>query len=72
MSVQRDGTPNQAYVVEWIGALQVDFISGGALSVIKEVVKQVQGLRKGYLKFYCKLANLLASQREYTVAVRAQ
>ena len=37
--------------------------------VKKEVVKQVQGLRKGHLKHYCKFANLLASQREYMVAV---
>ena len=27
----RDGTPNPAYVVEWVGAVQVDLISGGAL-----------------------------------------
>ena len=33
------------------------------------MVKQVQGLKKSYLKFYCKFANLLASQRDYTVAV---
>ena len=37
--------------------------------VKKEVVKQVQGLRKGHLKHYCKFAHLLASQREYMVAV---
>ena len=41
----RDGTPNPAYVVEWVGSLQVDLISGGALNVKKEVVKQVQGPR---------------------------
>ena len=32
-----DGTPNPAYVVEWAGGLQVDFITGGALSVIKRL-----------------------------------
>ena len=41
----RDGTPNPAYVVEWVGAVQVDLISGGALNVKKDVVTQVQGLR---------------------------
>ena len=40
-----DGTPNPAYVVEWVGALQVDLISGGALNVKKDAVKQVQGLK---------------------------
>ena len=65
----RDGTPNPAYVVDWVGSVQVDIISGGALNVKKDVLKQVQGLRKSYLKYYCKFANLLASQRHYTVAV---
>ena len=65
----RDETPNPAYVVEWVGALQVDLISGGALNVKKEVVKRVQGLNKSYLKFYCTSANPLASQPDYTVAV---
>ena len=52
----RDGTPNPADVV--------DLISGGALNVKIGVVKQVQGLKKSYLKFYCKFANLLAFQRD--------
>ena len=33
------------------------------------MVKQVEGLKNGYLKYYCKFANILASQRDYTVAV---
>ena len=68
----RDGTPNPAYVVEWVGALHVDFILCGALSVKKEVVKQVEGLRNRYLKFYCKFAKILASQTDYTVAMQNQ
>ena len=39
------------------------------MSVTKKVVKQVEGLKKGYLKYYCKFANILASQRDYTVTV---
>ena len=65
----RDGPPNPAYVVEWVRALQVDQISGGVLNVKKEVLKRVQDLKKSYLKFYCTYANLLASQRDYTIAV---
>ena len=38
------------------------------MNVKKEVVKRVQGLKKSYLKFYCN-ANLLGSQRDYTVVV---
>ena len=60
----RDGTPNPAYVVEWVAALQVDLMSGGILSVKKEDLKKVQSLKKSYLKFYCTFANLLASQRD--------
>ena len=41
----------------------------GTLSVTKKVVKQVEGLKKGYLKYYCKFANILASQRDYTVTL---
>ena len=33
------------------------------------MVKEVQGLKKYYLKLDCKFANLLASQHDYTVAV---
>ena len=55
-----DGTPNPAYLVEWVGGLQFDFSTGGALSVTKKVVKQVEGLKKGYLKYYCKFSNILA------------
>ena len=40
----RDGTPNPACVVEWVGSLQVDLISGGALIVKNEVVKLIQNL----------------------------
>ena len=65
----RGRTPNPAYVVEWEGALQVDLISGGVLNVKKEVLKTVPGLKKSYLKFYCTFANLLASQRDYMIAV---
>ena len=49
-----DGTPNPAYVVEWAAGLHTDMMTGGSLSVTKEVLKQVGGLKKGYLKFYCK------------------
>ena len=66
---QGDGTPNPAYVAEGVGALQVDLISGRILNIKKEVLKIVQGLNKSYLKFYCNYANLLASQRDYTIAV---
>ena len=65
----RDGPPSPAYVVEWVGSLQVDLISGGTLNVNKEVLEKVQGLKKSYLKFYCTFANLLAPQRDYTIAV---
>ena len=65
-----DGNPNPAYMVEWAGALQVDFITGGTLSVTKKVVKQVEGLKKGYLKYYCMFANILASQRDYLYSGR--
>ena len=41
-----------------LAALQVDLISGGPLSVKKEEFKRVQSY-----------TNLLASQRDYTVAV---
>ena len=30
---------------------------------------QVGSLKKGYLKFYCKYSNMLASQKDYTTAV---
>ena len=63
-----DGSPNPVYVVEWPAGLQTDFMTGGALSVTKEVLKQVEGLKKGYLKYYCKFSNILASQKDYTVA----
>ena len=54
----------------WLGgALQVYLITGGALNVKKDLVKQVKGLKKSYLKFYGKFASLLASQHDYTVAV---
>ena len=33
------------------------------------MVNQVEGLKKGYLKYYSKLSNILASQRDYTIAV---
>ena len=46
----RDGTPNSAYVVEWVGSLQVDLISGGALSVKKGSGKTGPGSYKGLLK----------------------
>ena len=45
-----DGTPNPAYVVEWAAGLQTDFMTGGALYVTKEVLKQVDGFKNGYLK----------------------
>ena len=56
----RDGTSNPAYVVEWVGALQVDLIPEGVLNVKKEVLKKVQGLKKSYLKFYCTFGNLIS------------
>ena len=56
-----DGTPNPAYMVEWAGGLQSDFMTGGALSVTKEVLKQVEGSKKGYSKYYCKFSNILAT-----------
>ena len=58
----RDGTPNQAYIVEWATALQVDSISGGSLGVKMEDLKKVQSLKKSYAKFYCTFSNPLASQ----------
>ena len=64
-----DGTPNPAYVVEWAAGLKTDKMTGGSLSVSKEVLKQVGGLKKGYLKFYCKYSNILASQKDFTTAV---
>ena len=63
-----NSTPNPAYVVEWAAGLQTDFMTGGAFSVTKEVLKQVDGLKKGYLKYYCKFSNMLASQKDYTIA----
>ena len=61
--------PTQPIFVEWVGALRVDLISEGVLNVKKEALKRVQGLKKSYLKFYCTYAKLLASQRDYTIAV---
>ena len=55
-------------MVEWAVGLQTDFMTGGALSVTKDVLKEVGGLKKGYLKYYCKFSNILASQKDYTVA----
>ena len=64
-----DGTPNPAYVVGWAAGLQTDMMTGVSISVTKEVLKQVGGLKKGYLKFYCKYSNILSSQKDYTTAV---
>ena len=50
-----DGTPNPAYEVEWAAGFQTDMFTGGSLSISKEVFKRIQGLKKGYCKFYCKL-----------------
>ena len=44
-------------------------MSGGILSVKKEDLKKVQSLKKILPQVYCTFANLLASQRDYTVAV---
>ena len=63
-----DGTPNPAYVIKWAGGLQSDFMTGGALSVTKEKLKHVEGLKKRYFKYYCKFSNILASQKDYTIA----
>ena len=46
-----------------------DLVTGGALRIEKEDLKNVQGLTKSYLKFYATFANLLSSQREYTIFV---
>ena len=29
----REGTPNPAYIVEWVAAVQLDLITGGALKI---------------------------------------
>ena len=47
----RDGTPNPAYVVEWVSAFQVDLMSGGILSVIKEDFKKVHSLKNPTSRF---------------------
>ena len=64
-----DGTPNPGDVVEWAAGLQSDMKTGGSLLITKEVAKYIQGLKKGYCKFYAKHFNILSNQQEYTVAV---
>ena len=49
-----DGTPDPAYVVEWAAGLQTDMMTGGSQSLTKEVLKKVEGFKKGYLKNYSK------------------
>ena len=55
----RDGPPNPAHVVEWVGAVQVDLISEGALNVKRDLVKWVQGLKKSYLNSTVSLLTFL-------------
>ena len=65
----RDGTPNPAYIVEWVAAIQKDLMTWGALRVDAEVVTKVQGLKKSFMKHYTNFANTLASQRDFTISV---
>ena len=44
-------------------------LTGDSLSLSKEVFKRIQGLKMGYLKFYCKHYNILSNQKDYTTAV---
>ena len=62
-----DGMPNLAYVVERDTGLQIDLLTGGSISISKEVFKRIQGLKKGYCKFYCQHYKILCNQKEYTV-----
>ena len=70
MSWQRhltDGSPSPAYLTEWVAALQLDIMTQGGVKVDNKLVSDVQPRKKNFSKFYCKLANILADQKKYTL-----
>ena len=64
-----DLTPNPGYVVEWTVAFHADMKTGGALHISKEVAKYILDLKKNFCRFYAKHYNILADQKEYTLAL---
>ena len=64
-----DLTPCPGYVTEWSVAFHADMMTGGALNISKEDAKYLHDLKKITCRFYAKNYNILADQREYTLAL---
>ena len=64
-----DLTSCPGYTTEWRVAFHADMMTGGALNISKEDVKYLHNLKKVTCRFYAKHFNILADQRDFTLAL---
>ena len=64
-----DLTPCPGYATEWSVAFHADMMTGGALNISQENVQYLHDLKKVTCRFYAKHFNILADQRDFTLAL---